>query len=684
MSNSTAKEYATDRLRNVALLGHTSAGKTTFAEALLFAAGNTTRLGSVDDGTTVSDFDAEEKRRKQSVYLSLAPVEWKGYKFNLLDAPGYADFYGEVCCAVRAADMGLIFVDAASGVEVGTELAMQALEEAHIPRAVMVSRMDRDNADFARVLDELHEAFHQDIVPLMIPVGAHHDFSGVIDLVSRRYLKGPQGEVADVPAAMADAVHAARQKLMEAAAEGEDALLEKWFSAGTLTDDEFIRGLRSAIRRRTFVPVFCSASSQMIGVHAMLFALANYAPMPFDLGADPDDGAHGQMLHVFKTEVDPFVGKVSFVRVIEGPLRNGELRLLDTRTEAEERIPSLFLQRGKEQIPAPVLHVGDLGAITKVAGAQTGDTLCDRAHARTLPPIDFPHPLYAVAVQPKSRNDAARLSVALVRLVEEDPSLRVTHEPGTHETVLWGMGQAHIDVAVHHLHTKFAVDVETAIPRIAYRETVTRHGQARHRHKKQTGGAGQFAEVELAIEPTEPGVGYEFQWKVFGGVISNSYAASIEKGIRQKMESGVLAGCPVTDVRCTVTDGREHAVDSKPIAFEIAARAVFREAFMQAGPVLLEPIYRFVITVPEQFAGDVLGGLKGRRAQIMGMEQRANKTVVTAHAPLAEMQRYSTDLRSLTQGRGFYETGFDHYAPAPPQVAQAVIAAHKPGAEEEA
>jgi elongation factor G len=682
MSNSTAKEYATDRLRNVALLGHTSAGKTTFAEALLFAAGNTTRLGSVDDCTTVSDFDAEEKRRKQSVYLSLAPVEWKGYKFNLLDAPGYADFYGEVVRAVRAADMGLIFVDAASGVEVGTELAMQALENAHIPGAVMISRMDRDNADFARVLGELHEAFHQDIVPLMIPVGAHHDFSGVIDLVSRRYLKGPQGEVAAIPADMADAVHAARQKLMEAAAEGEDALLEKWFSAGTLTDDEFIRGLRSAIRRRTFVPVFCSAPTQMIGVHAMLFALANYAPMPFDLGADPDDGAHGQILHVFKTSADPFVGKISFVRVIEGPLRNGELRLLDTRTEAEERIPSLFLQRGEEQIPAPVLHVGDLGAITKVAGAQTGDTLCDRAHARALPPIDFPHPLYAVAVQPKSRNDAARLSVALVRLVEEDPSLRVTHEPGTHETVLWGMGQAHIDVAVHHLHTKFAVDVETSVPRIPYRETVTKRGQARHRHKKQTGGAGQFAEVELAIEPTAPGVGYEFQWKVFGGVISNSYAASIEKGIKQKMESGVLAGYPVTDVRCTVTDGREHAVDSKPIAFEIAARAVFREAFAAAGPVLLEPIYAFTITVPEQFAGDVMGGLKGRRAQILGMEQRANKTVITAQAPLAEMQRYSTDLRSLTQGRGFYETEFDHYAPAPAQVAQAVIAAHTPGADE--
>ncbi len=677
------KEYATDRLRNVALLGHSSSGKTTFAEALLFASGGSSRLGKVEDGSTVSDYDDEEKRRKQSVYLSPIPVEWKDYKINLLDAPGYTDFFGEVKSAVRAADLGLIFVDAVSGVEVGSELAMQAVDEADIPRAVMVSRMDRENANFDRVMSQLHDAFHQDIVPLMLPVGQNHDFCGVIDLVSQRFLKGANGEVAEIPAAMRGEAEAARGKLMEAAAEGEDDLLEKWFSDGALSDEEFIRGLRSAIRKRTFVPVFCGSPALMLGMHAMLFALVNYAPMPFDLGADPDDGQHGQVLHVFKTSADPFVGKISLCRVIEGPIRSGDLRLINARSGDEERIASLFVQRGKEQINMPVLHVGDLGTVTKLTSARTGDSLCDKQHGTRLEPIQFPNPLYAVAVQPKTKTDAAKINVALARLVEEDPSLRSTHEMSTNETLLHGLGQAHIDVAVHHLHTKFGVDVETALPRISYRETITKHGQHRHRHKKQTGGAGQFAELELSVEPAAAGAGFEFQWKVFGGAVSSSYQSSIEKGVKQKMDSGVLAGYPITDVRCTVLDGKEHAVDSKPIAFEIAARVSFREAFLQAGPVLLEPIYSFDITVPEHYAGDVMGSLKAKRAQIQGMDQKANKTVITAHAPISEMQRYSTDLRSLTQGRGFYDMIFDHYAPVPPAIAQAIIAKHQQHAKDE-
>jgi elongation factor G len=671
------KDYATDRIRNVALLGHSSSGKTTFAEALLHAAGNTSRLGRVDDGSTVSDFDDEEKRRKQSVYLSVIPVEWKDHKINLLDTPGYVDFYGEVKSACRVADLGLIFVDAVAGVEVGTELAMQAVERADIPRAVMVSRMDRDKANFEQVMARLHDAFHQDIVPLMLPVGSQHGFSGVIDLVSRKHLHGPTGESADIPAELLTVVEAARTKLMEAAAEGEDDLIEKWFSEGSLTDAELIRGLRSAIRKRTFVPVFCCAPGPMIGVHAMLFSLVNYAPMPFDLGADPDDGQHGQVLFVFKTAADPFVGKVSFVRVIEGPVRSGDTRLMNARTSAEERLSGLFVQRGKEQMVAPMLHVGDIGTVSKLSSAQTSDTLCDRAHASTLEPIRFPNPLYAVAVQPKTKNDAAKLNAALGRLCEEDPSLRHLHEASTHETLLLGMGQAHIDVAVHHLHGKFGVAVESALPKVSYRETVTRAGQARHRHKKQTGGAGQFAEIELQVAPSAPGAGFEFEWKVYGGAISGSYQTSIEKGLRQVFETGVIAGYPVTDVRCTVLDGKEHAVDSKPIAFEIAARMVFREAFAQAGPVLLEPVYCFTIVVPEACAGDVMSSLKSKRAHIMGMDQKANKTVITAHAPLSEMQRYSTDLRSLTQGRGFYDMSFDHYAPMPPNLAQTVVAQHR-------
>lgn len=671
------KEYATEKLRNVALLGHGSSGKTTFAEALLFASGATTRLGKVEDGTTVSDYDEEEKRRKQSISLSVVPIEWKDHKINVLDAPGYADFYGEVKSAVRVADLGLIFVDSVAGVEVGTELAMQAVDEAKIPRAVLISRMDRENANFDAVMSQLHEAFHQDIVPLMLPVGSQQHFAGVIDLVSRKYLKGPKGEEAEIPADMVDRVEQARAKLMEAAAEGEDDLIEKWFEVGTLNDEEFIRGLRSAIRKRTFVPVFCAAPASGIGIHAMLFSLVRYAPMPFDMGADPDDGQHGTVLYIFKTTADPFVGKVSYFRVIEGPIKGGDTRLVNTRTNEEERIATLFVQRGKEQIPVPLLHVGDIGTITKLSGAQTGDTLCDRAHCVQLPPVEFPNPLFAVALYPRTKNDAAKISTALVRLCEEDPSLRHVNDPSTKETLLLGLGQAHIDVAVHRLHNKFGVDVDTALPKVSYRETIMKHGQSRYRHKKQTGGAGQFAEIEMAVEPSTPGAGYEFEWKVFGGAISSSYQASIEKGIKQVMETGVVAGYPISDVKCIVLDGKEHPVDSKPIAFEIAARNVFREAFEQAGPVLLEPIYRFTIVVPEANAGDVMNSLRTKRAQIIGMDQRGNKTVITADAPLSEMQRYSTDLRSLTQGRGFYDMQFDHYAPVPPNLAQAIIAKHK-------
>jgi len=671
------KEYATEQLRNVALLGHSSSGKTTFAEAMLFASGGSTRQGRVEDGTTVSDYDEEEKRRKQSIYLSIVPVEWKDHKINLLDAPGYADFYGEVLSAVRVADLGLIFVDAVAGVEVGTELAMQAVDEAKIPRAVLISRMDRENANFDAVLAQLHDAFHQDIVPLMLPVGSQHQFAGVIDLVTRKYLKGPKGEVADIPPDLAATAEKARERLMEAAAEGEDELIEKWFEVGTLTDEEFIRGLRSAIRKRTFVPVFCAAPASGIGIHAMLYSLVRYAPMPFDMGADPDDGQHGTVLYVFKTVADPFVGKINYFRVIEGPVKGGETRLVNTRTNEEERLATLFVQRGKEQIPVPILHVGDIGAVSKLSSVQTGDTLCDRAHCMKLQPIPFPNPLFAVALHPKTKSDAAKISNALAKLCEEDPSLRYTNDPSTKETLLLGLGQAHIDVAIHHLHNKFGVDVETTIPKVSYRETITRQGQARYRHKKQTGGAGQFAEIEMLVEPSTPGAGYEFEWRVFGGAISSSFQASIEKGIKQVMEAGVLAGYPIQDVRCIVLDGKEHPVDSKPIAFEIAARHVFREAFEKAGPVLLEPIYRFTIVVPETYAGDVMNNLKTKRAQIIGMDQRGNKTIITANAPLAEMQRYAADLRGLTQGRGHYEMAFDHYAPVPPNLAQAIIASHK-------
>ena len=673
------KEYASDKLRNVALLGHGASGKTTFTEALLFAAGNTTRMGKVDDGSTLSDYDAEEKRRGQSLNLSVIPVEWKDYKINLLDTPGFPDFAGEMKSTVRVADLGLIFVDAVAGIEVGTELAIQATEDAKIPRAVVISRMDRENANFGQVLSDLQEAFHTNIVPLMLPVGSQSSFSGVIDLASRKYLKGPKGETADIPADIVAEVDAAREKLTEAAAEGEDDLMEKYFDAGALTDEELIRGLRSAIRKRTFVPVFCASPANGIGAHAMLYSLVNYAPSPLDCAP----AQNGTALFVFKTMADPYVGRISYFRVMGGTLHSGDTRLVIARTNSEERLSTVYVTRGAEQIAVGQLNCGDIGVVTKLAQVQTGDTLCDRQHVVALPRIEFPNPLFAVAVHPKSKNDTAKLSPSLTRIVEEDPSLSWGTAPATAEMILRGMGQNHIEVAIARLHNKFAVDVDTTIPRVEYHETITKRGQARYRHKKQTGGAGQFAEIEMAVEPSAPGEQYVFEWKVFGGAISGSYQSSIEKGIRSVLETGVVAGYAVYDVKCQVLDGKEHPVDSKPIAFEICARRVFREAFEQAGPVLLEPIYRFNITVPEDNAGDVMGNLNTRRAQIVSMDQVGNKAVITADAPLAEMQRYSTDLRSLTQGRGIYEMKFDRYAQVPSTLAQAIIAKHKAEKKEE-
>jgi elongation factor G len=411
----------------------------------------------------------------------------------------------------------------------------------------------------------------------------------------------------------------------------------------------------------------------------MLFSLTNYAPAPTDCVAPQD----GTVLFVFKTLADPFVGKISYFRIMGGTLHSGDTRLVIPRTNTEERISTLYVTRGSEQIPIGQLNCGDIGVVTKLAQAQTGDTLCDRQHIVELPRIQFPNPLFAVAVHPKSKNDTAKLSPSLTRIVEEDPSLSWGTEAATAEMILRGMGQNHIEVAIARLHNKFAVDVETTIPRVEYHETIVKRGQSRYRHKKQTGGAGQFAEIEMAVEPSAPGEQYVFEWKVFGGAISSSYQSSIEKGIRSVLETGVVAGYPVYDVKCQVLDGKEHPVDSKPIAFEIAARRVFREAFEQAGPVLLEPIYRFNITVPEDHAGDVMGNLNTKRAQIVSMDQAGNKAIITADAPLSEMQRYSTDLRSLTQGRGFYDMKFERYANVPSHLAQAIIAKHKAEMKEE-
>ncbi|MGQ9466761.1 MAG: elongation factor G [Anaerolineae bacterium] len=688
------KEYTTQNIRNLVLLGHGSTGKTSLAEAMLFASGAINRMGRVEDGTTVSDFDEEEIRRRISLSLALIPVEWEGCKLNVLDTPGYLDFIGEVISGIRIADMALVLVDPVGGVEVGTELVWNYADQYDLPRMVVVNKMNRENADFAHTLQALRDAFRRNFVPLQLPIGAQASFAGVVDLVRMRALMGPEAKVAEIPADMKAQAEEARVQLIEAAAEGEDELIMKYLEGEELTEEEIRRGLRVAILKGSVVPVLVVAATENIGTRALLDALVAYAPSPADRGPVQAEGPTGEEEEiepvdiaplaalVFKTAADPYVGKLTYFRIYGGMLES-DARVWNSRANAEERLGTLYVMRGKEQIPVPRLHAGDIGAVAKLSETITGDTLCDRGHVVHIPGTVFPHPIFAVAVRPKSKADQAKMAPTLTRICEEDPTLRWRQEPGTRETILEGMGEAHVEIAIRRMENRFGVGVETATPKVPYRETITRVHSDYYRHKKQTGGAGQFAEVHMRLEPLPRGSGFEYGWEVFGGAISSSFQPSIEKGIRQVLEQGVIAGYPVVDVKAVVYDGKEHPVDSKDIAFQIAGREAFKKVMLGAGPVLLEPIHKVVITVPEEFTGDVMGHLNTKRARVLGLEQQGGKSTITALVPLAEMQRYATELRSMTQGRGIFWMEFDHYEEVPPHLAQPIIEAARREREQE-
>jgi elongation factor G len=681
------KDYATGQLRNVVLLGHGSAGKTSLAEAMLFTSGAINRMGEVENGTTVADFDEEEVRRHISLNLAVVPVEWEGCKVNVLDTPGYTDFVGEVKSAVRVADLALILVDAVSGVEVGTELVWNFAEAQELPRIVVVNKMNRENASLDRTLEALRETFGQNFVPVQIPIGADAKFAGVVDLIKMRALMGPEGKVAEIPADVLGQAEEARVPLIEAAAEADDELIMKYLEGEDLTEEEIERSLRASILSGTAIPVLVTAATANVGTRALLDALVAYAPSPADRGPATAQGLAGEeqiepdelaplAALIFKTTADPYVGKLTYFRVYGGMMAS-DSRVYNSRAEEEERLGQIYVMRGKEQMPVPHLRTGDIGAVAKLTHTLTGDTLCDKGHPVSLPGPVFPSPLFAVAVSPTSKADQAKLGPTLTRISEEDPTLRWHQEPSTRQMILEGMGEAHVDIAVRRMANRFDVGVETAIPKVPYRETITRVYGDQYRHKKQTGGAGQFAEVHMRLEPQPRDTGFEYEWKVFGGAISRSFESSILKGVKQVMEQGVIAGYPVVDVKAVVYDGKEHPVDSKDIAFQIAGREVFKKVMMEAGPVLLEPVYSVTITVPEEYTGDIMGDLNTKRAQVQGMDQSVGKTVITALVPLAEMQRYATDLRSLTQGRGVFSMELDHYQDVPSHLAQAIIEAHE-------
>jgi elongation factor G len=675
------KDYVTTALRNVALLGHGSSGKTSLGEAMLFTSGALSRQGRVEDGTTVSDFDEEEIRRHISLTTSLLPIEWQNHKINVLDTPGFTDFAGEVKGAVRVVEAGIILVDSVAGVEVGTELAWAYCNERNLPRFVLIGKMDRENANFARAFDTLHE-MGGNFVPLQLPIGSQASFEGVIDLIAMKARKGPKGEAGEIPANLKKEADEARIKLMEAAAEGDDELIMKYLDGQELTDDEIRHGLKIAFQKNAIVPVLCGSGTGNLGVSALLETIVAFVPSPADVapetvktpaGAEEKIGADSSALGaiVFKTTADPFVGKQTYFRVFGGTI-SSDSRVFNANKNAEERLGQLYVMRGKEQIPVPAIKAGDIGVATKLTVTLTGDTLCDKAHLITFTPPAYPAAVTSVAIEPKTAADSAKMGPTLTRLIEEDPTLHWFNDPSTKQTVLEGLGDSHIDVAVRRAKGKFGVELATSQRKVPYRETITKTFQAMHRHKKQTGGAGQFGEVHMRVEPNK-GKGYEFAWEVFGGAVSSSYQTSIEKGIKSVMEGGAIAGYPVVDVKVAITDGKEHAVDSKPIAFEVAGREAFKKAMHGAGPVLLEPVVKATVVVPESNMGDVLGDLNTKRARVQGMDQSAGKSIVTAFVPLAEMQKYAADLRSLTQGRGVFSMEFDHYDEVPAHIAQGII-----------
>lgn len=676
------KEYTTEFIRNIALASHSGSGKTMLVEAMAHFTGATTRLGKVEDGTTISDFEEEEQRRNLSLSTAIIPIEYNDYKINFLDTPGYTDFVGEVISALRVSDGALILVDSVAGVEVGTEIAWNYCDTFNLPRFVVINKMNRDNANFRKAVESVQNISDSRLISVQLPWGEKLDFNGVIDLLTMKAYAGDGKNPQAIPAELIEEAEAARMELIEAAAEGEDALLEKYLEGEELTADEIKRGLRKVVRSGSFVPVLVSAGSAEIGLGPLLDAVVSLMPSPKDLPPVTASGKGGDeeitpvdngslAAYVWKTTADPFVGKITYFRIYSGMITS-DSRVWNETKSSEERLGTLHLLRGKEQIAVKVIHAGDIATVPKLTTTSTGDTLTDRGHPLTLAVPEYPNALYQVAVFPKTQADSAKISPTLTRLCEEDMTLSWRQEPSTNQTILQGMGDQHIDVAIRKSETKFQTSLLMELPKVPYQETITKQGQAMYRHKKQTGGAGQFGEVHMRVEPL-PDEDYAFSNDVFGGAISSSYMPAIEKGIKAVMKEGAIAGYPIKNVKVSVIDGKEHPVDSKPVAFEIAGREAFKLSVKDASPVLLEPIMNVRVTVPETNMGDVLGDLNTRRARVQGMDTDKGRSVVTAQVPLAEMQRYTTDLRSITGGRGVFTMEFSHYEVVPSHLQQDII-----------
>lgn len=670
------KVYPTNKIRNIALVGHGGTGKTSLAEAMLFNTGASKRLGKTDDGNTVADFLPEEIKRKITISTALVPCEHKDHKINVLDTPGYSDFYFEVIASSRVVDSMVVVLSATAGVEVQTEVIWDDFP--NIPKLAYVNRMDKENSDFFKVVSDMKEKFGGSIVPVQIPIGAEDKFKGVVDLISMKALMFEPGSgkvnVQDIPADMLDDVESYKEELIEAAAEADDELLTKYLEGETLTDDEVKSGIKAAAGSGSTVFVFCGAATQNIAVSPLMDFIV-------DCGATPDRNpmvtgknieTDPMSAQVFKTIADPYIGRLTMFRLFSGQMK-GDTVYYNSTKEKDEKIGQILIMTGKEQSNVPEIFAGDIASLAKLSTTTTGDTLCTKASPVVIDPIQFPEPTLSMAIEPKSKGDEDKLSGAIQRILEEDPTIRVEKNTETKQTILKAMGDTHIDIVLDKLSRKFGVDVVSKEMRIPYRETIRGTVEAEGKHKKQTGGHGQFGHVWIKFEPTDDG-DFIFEENVFGGSVPRNFFPAVEKGLIEAMEEGVLAGYPVRNLKATLYDGSYHSVDSSEMAFKLAARLAYKKGLEMAKPVLLEPIYNVEIEVPEAYMGDIMGDLNGsKRGRVLGIDSAGRKQIIKAQVPLAEMARYTIDLKSMTQGRGKFKMEPDHYEEVPAQNADKII-----------
>jgi elongation factor G len=674
------------QIRNVVLLSHQGAGKTSLVESMLFASGAIQRLGSAADGTTTSDYDPVEIERQMGINLSLLPAQWQGMKLNIIDTPGYADFVGEARSGLRVTEGAIIAVCAASGVEVGTEQMWSEAERGNLPRFIFVNKMDRDNADFLSTLKGIQSMLSPKCLPVQLPIGSQKDFQGIIDLVTMKAYIGTDSQEAEVPPTMQEQAEASREKLVEAAVEADDELINKYLEGESINNEEVFSAIRKSTIAGKLVPVFAGSALKGIGTRQILDGVCSYLPAPEEQGAvlakNASTGEQEEISHdsesalaglVFKTTADPYVGKLSYFRIYSGVI-SGNSQVWNANKNSMERIGQLFTMLGKNQQTVPQVAAGDIGAVAKLSVTNTGDTLCAREHPVILPGIEFPKANFSMAIQPQAKSDLDKMSTVLPRICEEDPSLQTRREADTNEFIISGVGDNHLEITREKIRRKFGVEVRLDLPKIPYKETITASTKAEHKHKKQTGGHGQYGHVLLELEPLDRGGGFEFVEKIFGGAIPQNYIPSVEKGVNEARQEGVLAGYPVVDVNVTLYDGSFHAVDSSDIAFKIAAAQALKKGLSQGQPVLVEPIMKLTITVPDSYTGDITSDLNTKRGRVLGMNPGDGVNVIEAQAPYAELLRYALNLRSLTQGRGSFAMEFDHYEEVPAHLSQKVIA----------